>query len=209
MSVSDSGTGIDSEVLPHIFEPFFTTKEAGRGTGLGLSTVYGIVNQSHGYIDVASELEKGTSFKIYLPVHIGTMPESEGPAPDLHRVVRSAQVLVVEDQDEVRALTVEILRSKGFRVLMANGSDEAMQVVRNAHEPIDLLLTDVIMPGLNGRVLAEQIRALRPEVRVLYMSGYAEDLITHRGVLEPGLAFLPKPFSAHLLLEKIQQVLES
>jgi PAS domain S-box-containing protein len=209
MSVSDSGTGIDSEVLLHIFEPFFTTKEAGRGTGLGLSTVYGIVNQSRGYIDVASKLGQGTSFKIYLPVHIGTLPELEGPAPDLHRVVRSARVLVVEDQDEVRALTAEILRSKGFRVLMANGSDEALQVARDMREPIDLLLTDVIMPGLNGRVLAEQIRALRPEVRVLYMSGYAEDVITHRGVLEPGLAFLPKPFSAHLLLEKIQQVLES
>jgi two-component system cell cycle sensor histidine kinase/response regulator CckA len=205
LSVSDTGCGIEEELLSKIFEPFFTTKEPGKGTGLGLAMVYGIVKQAGGHVSAQSEPGRGTTFTIHLPridepsaaeVHEGPMP-SKG----------SETILLVEDEAALRAIAREILEEHGYRVIEAGGANEAIEIVNRHPEPIHLLLTDVVMRGMNGRALAESLAAARPGLRVLYMSGYTDDVIAHSGVLEPGTLLITKPFTALALLGSVRQAL--
>ncbi|MBL0213061.1 MAG: PAS domain S-box protein [Myxococcales bacterium] len=209
ITVTDSGTGMDATTMAHIFEPFFTTKGVGRGTGLGLSTVYGIVKQSHGYISVASSPGNGTTFEIDLPRHEGALP-SVGKAPSREgTVVATETVLVVDDDDSVRNLTHRILSGAGYTVLTAANGGEALLLSEQHAGPIDLVLTDVVMPLLGGRELAKRLFTLRPGIRTLYMSGYSDDAIVHHGMIDGHAPFLGKPFSAHDLLQKTREALDS
>ena len=209
LAVSDTGCGMDSETQAHVFEPFFTTKEKGKGTGLGLSTVYGIVNHSGGSIALSSEVGKGSTFKVYLPrVEEGVVPTLEPPKDVISQTQRSETVLVVEDEDAVRALTTEVLRSDGYKVLQACHSDEAIHVSGKYEGPIHLMVTDVVMPQMNGRELAEHLGQSRREMKVLYVSGYTDDAIFRDGVLQAGMPFLQKPFQLGTLLHKVREVLE-
>jgi CheY-like chemotaxis protein len=198
---------MDKETQSHIFEPFFTTKEKGKGTGLGLSTVYGIVKQSGGYIFAHSELGAGTTFRIYLPrvadpaAQPGAAKHAQGP------VGGSETVLLVEDEESVRELVRETLCSKGYTVMEASDGVSGMKVAETYQGKIDILVTDVVMPGMSGRDLAQRISASRPDIRVLYLSGYTEDAIIHEGVLDPGTAFLQKPFTLQALARKVRDVL--
>lgn len=207
ITVTDTGSGMDEETRLRIFEPFFTTKSRDKGTGLGLSTVYGIVRQSGGWIDVASEPGVGTSFVLGFPrideEQVGETQEAIGSiAP--HAV---ETILIVEDQDAVRRLTMGILKGPGYQLLEAADSIAAMGIAQNYSGEIHLLLTDVVLPGMNGKELSERLKALRPNMKVLFTSGYPADVIAHRGVLDPGVAYIPKPFIPGELLEKIRQVL--
>ena len=207
LAVSDTGVGMDAETVAHIFEPFYTTKESGRGTGLGLSTVYGIVKQSGGYIWVYSELGKGSTFKVYLP-RVEEEVEEPGPERTVSREERgTGTILLVEDEEAVRELVQSILVGRGYNVLVADSPWQAEEVASKYSGEINLLLTDVVMPGRSGRELAARITARRPSIRVLYMSGYTENVVTSGGLLEEGLAFLQKPFSPKALLHKIREVL--
>jgi len=207
LAVSDTGVGIDAEHLAHIFEPFYTTKGPGQGTGLGLSMVYGIVKQSGGNIWVYSEPGRGTCFKIYLPVV--EAPDQILPSePQTARTRGSETVLLVEDDARVRELAREVLLDQGYSVLASGDAAHALAVCRNHAGEIHLLLTDVVMPGPGGRELAGQVRALRPQVRVLYMSGYSSNAIVHHGELDADTAFLPKPFTPAALAAKIREVLD-
>ncbi len=211
LAVSDTGTGMDAKTKARLFEPFFTTKERGKGTGLGLSTVYGIVKQSGGYIWVYSEPGHGTTFKIYLPRVEGkveTAAPAPAPAPSGSRG-GSETVLVVEDHGDVRRLTHKVLESRGYTVLVAANGPEALRVAAQHTGPIQLLVTDVVMPGMSGREVGLLLAPQRPEMRVLYLSGYADESIVHHGVLEPGLAFLQKPFTPEGLARKVRDVLDS
>jgi two-component system cell cycle sensor histidine kinase/response regulator CckA len=208
LTVSDTGTGIAPEVRARIFEPFFTTKQDGDGTGLGLSTVYGIVRQSGGSIWVYSEPGQGTVFKIYFPSTAGR-PVRVGehvPAPVTTRGTET--ILLVEDDDQVRAVVASMLRRGGYHVLQASNGGEALLLCEEHPLAIHLLLTDVVMPKLNGRKLAERLRRIRPELRVIFMSGYTENAIVHHGVLDPGIDFLPKPVASQVLLTKVREVLD-
>jgi len=207
LAVSDTGTGMDSETVAHIFEPFYTTKEAGRGTGLGLSTVYGIVKQSGGYIWVYSEPGKGSTFKVYLP-RVEEAQEAETAKPGPFSDQRGSEtILLVEDEEAVRDLVKTILTGQGYHVIVARNPRHAEEVAEKYPGEIHLLLTDVVMPGTSGRELAVLITRRRPHVRVLYMSGYTENVVTSGGLLEEGLAFLQKPFSPALLVQRIREVL--
>jgi len=207
LSLTDTGIGMDVETRERIFEPFFTTKEKGRGTGLGLATVYGIVKQHGGNIWVYSEPESGTTFKCYFPV----------ADPDLERAPREANVdsentgsetiMVVEDEELVRNLAVSILKRKGYEVLSAEDPQECLVLLESRPKPVDLLLTDVVLPGMNGRELFQEVSSRFPTSRVLYMSGYSDDVVTHRGVLEEGISFIQKPFSVQALAQKVREVL--
>src|SRR5579883_225177 len=208
LAVSDNGAGMDAQTLAHIFEPFFTTKESGRGTGLGLSTVYGIVKQSGGYIWVYSEPGKGTSFKVYLP-RVDDQPE-DVPATHQSPQKQAARetILVVEDEEAVRELIQTVLREKGYEVLVSRDPTEAERTASQFQGEIHLLLTDMVMPGISGRELATRISARRRDIHVLYMSGYTDNVITSGGMLEHGLAFLQKPFSPGTLAQKVREVLD-
>src|SRR5258705_3108834 len=207
LAVSDTGHGMDSTTQAHIFEPFFTTKEQGKGTGLGLSMVYGIVKQSGGNIWVYSEPAHGTTFKIYLPLIQG---EDEGlreePVTAKPQQI-SETVLLVEDEDAVRLLLLDILRAEGYKVLPASNGHEALEWATKHNGPIDLLLTDVVMPGMSGSELVDHLTGMLREVKVLYMSGYTDDAIIHHGVLNPGVAFLQKPFTPLTVARKVREVL--
>jgi two-component system, cell cycle sensor histidine kinase and response regulator CckA len=208
LAVTDTGTGMDPGTLMHIFEPFFTTKELGKGTGLGLATVYGIVKQSNGYLWVDSALGKGTSFEIYLPRHAGP-PTVEIPKFESgERLSGSEIILLVEDAEPLRKLAHTFLEAAGFRVLSAAGAGEAVQVAARSGVNLDLLLTDVIMPGMNGRVLSEQLLPRQPGMKVLYMSGYTDSFIAGHGVLDPGTYLLHKPFTEEELIRKVREVLD-
>ena len=207
LGVTDSGTGMSDEVKQHLFEPFFTTKDTGKGTGLGLATVYGIVHQIGGRIDVASELGKGTTFHIHLPRVKPALPERPD-APVLATALRGCEtVLVVEDQDAVRQLVVTILQNYGYRVLQASNGPDAMALAERSSAVIHLLLTDVIMPLMDGRVLAEKLRAIRPGIKVLYVSGYSEEKIGLGRALEADWAFLSKPFTPEVLATRVREIL--
>jgi PAS domain S-box-containing protein len=209
IAVSDTGIGMDAATQARIFEPFFTTKEQGKGTGLGLATVYGIVKQSGGWIWVYSEPGHGTSFKVYLP----RVAEAAAPlAPSLTppvSVCGSQTVLLVEDEELVRHLVEKVLKANGYTVLVAATGPDAERVAGQHEGPIHLLMTDVVLPGLNGRQVAERLTAARPGIRVLYLSGYTDDAIVRHGVLEPGVAFLQKPFTPGVLGRKVREVLDS
>jgi len=207
IAVSDTGVGMDRDTVAHIFEPFYTTKESGRGTGLGLSTVYGIVKQSGGYIWVYSEPGKGTTFKVYLP-RVEELVEEEAPKQIPFAEQRGTEtVLLVEDEEAVRDLVQTILSGQGYEVIVARDPQHAEEIARKFPGEIHLLLTDVVMPGTSGRELASRILSTRPGIRVLYMSGYTENVITSGGMLEQGLAFLQKPFSPAVLVRRIREVL--
>ena len=209
LSVADTGTGIDSETLAHIFEPFFTTKERGKGTGLGLATVYGVVKQSGGYVWVESALGKGAAFEIYLPriEELVSVPEPVAPIVEAFRGAET--ILLVEDADALRKLTHMLLEQHGYHVLVAANGAAALQLVEQKPERIELLLTDVIMPGLNGRALAGRLELLQPGLKILYMSGYTDDAIMDHGVLESGTHLLHKPFSEENLIRKVREVLDA
>jgi CheY-like chemotaxis protein len=208
LAVSDTGHGMDAETQSHIFEPFFTTKEAGKGTGLGLSTVYGIVKQSGGYVWVYSEPGRGTTFKIYLPwaPEAGETVQAEKPAPRLARGRET--LLLVEDEPGLRELAQTVLASAGYRVLVASHPQEAVGICEKEAGPIHLMLTDVVMPGMSGRDLADHFAFSKPEMKVLYMSGYTDDAVVDHGVLKEGMNFLQKPFSPDVLLRKVREVLK-
>jgi CheY-like chemotaxis protein len=195
------------EVVQHIFDPFFTTKEIGAGTGLGLSTVYGIVKQAGGWIWVYSEPGKGSTFKVYLPRAGGAPEPLTEPVLAAETLRGSETVLVVEDQPEVRKLTLAMLESQGYRLLEAASGSEALSLSERYPEPIHLLITDVAMPGMTGKELATRLVALRPSLRTLYTSGYTAKAIAHEGALDAGVAYLPKPFSAAQLAAKVREVL--
>ncbi|MBI4455119.1 MAG: response regulator [Acidobacteria bacterium] len=209
LAVSDTGHGIDPATLSHIFEPFFTTKERGKGTGLGLATVYGIVKQSGGHIEVYSEIRRGTTFKIYLP-------RLAQPAGNVAARIRreevsvrggSETILLVDDDEPIRTLVRRVLESNGYKVIEADNSEQAFLIAKGCTDPVHLLLTDMVMSGMDGRKLAERLRAIRPDVKVLYMSGYTDEAVVHRGMLEVGTAFIHKPFGGSTLVQKVQEVL--
>ncbi len=208
LSVSDNGCGMDRETIDKIFEPFFTTKETGRGTGLGLATVYGIVKQNSGFINVYSEPGKGTTFKIYLPRHEGQtektdVTESAAQIP----IARGETVLLVEDDSAIMEMGRAMLEHLGYRVLKAGGPSEALRAAEEHTGPIDLLTTDVIMPEMNGRELAARIQALRPEIKILFMSGYPADVIAGRSVLDKNVHFIGKPFLLKDLAIKVREAM--
>jgi len=207
--VSDTGKGMDPETQSHIFEPFFTTKGRGKGTGLGLSTVYGIIRQCGGDIAVLSEMGKGTTFRLYFPlVEEATRPSgSTGHSRLLRKGTET--ILLVEDEADVRTLAREMLGRQGYKVLEAGSGEEALRVWERCRDSIDLLLTDVIMPQMSGHDLALQLRAVQPDLKVLYVSGYTGDVIARYGVLSTEAAFLPKPFTHDVLAQKVRQVLDN
>jgi nitrogen-specific signal transduction histidine kinase/CheY-like chemotaxis protein len=208
LSVSDNGCGMDRDTMSHIFEPFFTTKGPGKGTGLGLATVYGIVQQSGGRIAVYSEPGIGTTFRVYLP----RAEESLAPVGSdagLPRLARGSEtILLLEDEEGVLNLAREILEMSGYTVLVAPDSAEAMAIGEHHQGPIHLLLTDVVMPQMNGRELAQQLGRIRPAMKVLYMSGYTFDIVVHHGVVEADTALLQKPFTLESLTSKVREVLD-
>ena len=209
MGVTDDGLGMDHKTLDHIFEPFFTTKDVGSGTGLGLSTVYGIVNQSGGFVEVSSRPGKGSTFKIYLPA-VGDFVEFfEDKTAEEAPLRGSETILLVEDEEILRKLLKNALEINGYKVLEAHDSREAITLCEQYAEPIHLMLTDVVMPQMSGRELAQSLAELRPEIKVLYMSGYAEDVLFRQGVLDASLTFLQKPFRQHELTVKVRQVLDA
>jgi two-component system, cell cycle sensor histidine kinase and response regulator CckA len=209
LAVSDTGTGMNPETTAHIFEPFFTTKGGTKGTGLGLATVYGIVKQSGGYIWVYSEPGKGSTFKVYFP-RVGEKAEADTRGGQKSSAKRGSEtVLLVEDDDAVRELAETILSSQGYKVLSANSPKRAEEIATERSKEIDLVLTDVIMPSLSGRELVRRLIALNSKLRVLYMSGYTDNVIAQGGVLEEGLAFLQKPFTPRVLAQKVREVLDA
>jgi|HubBroStandDraft_6_1064221.scaffolds.fasta_scaffold00583_2 two-component system cell cycle sensor histidine kinase/response regulator CckA len=207
LAVSDTGIGMDSDTLSHIFEPFFTTKDPGKGTGLGLSMVYGIVKQNNGYIMAYSEPGRGTTFKVYFPRTAESLP-----AP--HKVRKEIQggsetILIVEDELALRELTCLLLQEAGYTVVESSGVEDAIATAKDSHRKIDLLLTDVVMPRMDGRELANQLVALRPNLKILYMSGYTDDVIVNRGALTQGAKLVQKPFTKSTLLQKVRETLDS
>jgi two-component system cell cycle sensor histidine kinase/response regulator CckA len=209
MVVTDTGMGMDKGTLAHIFEPFFTTKELGKGTGLGLATVYGIVKQSNGYIWVDSAPGKGSSFELYLPRHVGKPAEIVRPVNPEEKLRGSETVLLVEDAEPLRRLAQTFLEEAGFHVFSASSGEDALELALRHQAAINLLLTDVVMPGMNGRVLAETLLHRQPTMKVLYMSGYTDSLIAGHGVMEEGVHLLHKPFTEEVLIRKVREVLDS
>jgi CheY-like chemotaxis protein len=210
LAISDTGIGMDESTRERIFEPFFTTKQQGRGTGLGLPMCYGIIRQHNGYIWVYSEPGQGTTFKVYLP-QIDEPTETLAQALDANASPRGSEtILLVEDETAVRELAARALREQGYTVFEASHPDEALAIA-SAQPPgsIQLLLTDVVMPRMSGKALAEELLRLRPDIRTLFISGYTDNAIVHHGRLNPGVAFLPKPFSPAILARKVREVLDS
>jgi len=209
LAVTDTGIGMDAATQAHIFEPFFTTKQQGRGTGLGLATVYGIVKQSGGFVWVYSEPGKGATFKIYLP-RVDEPVQPERAAAEPTGSLRGTEtVLLVEDEDGVRAVVRQLLERQGYTVLDAADAEAGRALAAGRPGPIHLLVTDVVLRGMSGRDLATRLAAGRPEMRVLYMSGYAADAVVRHGTLEPGLAYIQKPFTPDGLARKVRAILDA
>jgi PAS domain S-box-containing protein len=207
--ITDTGTGMSQDTLGHAFEPFFTTKEAGRGTGLGLSQVYGFVKHSGGHVKIYSEVGQGTTVKIYLPRHVGRGSEEDHPRDDtLAEGEQTETILVVEDDIDLRTYLAEILRGLKYRVIPTSGAPAALNVLTQDARPIDLLLTDIVMPGMNGRELGKRAREVRPNLQVLYMTGYSRNAVMHQGRLEEGVELLEKPVSQGDLAERIRSILD-
>jgi CheY-like chemotaxis protein len=209
LTISDNGCGMDQQTMSQIFEPFFTTKAVGRGTGLGLASVYGIVKQNSGLINVHSNPGRGSTFTLYLPRHMAESMERRRhdrtvPPPGGHETI-----LLVEDEDSILAMAELMLGKLGYRVLSATTPSEGLRLARDHHEKIRLLIVDVIMPEMNGRDLAKQVMALSPEVTCLFMSGYSGDVIARHGMLDEEVHFIQKPFSMQDLAAKVRQVLEA
>jgi two-component system cell cycle sensor histidine kinase/response regulator CckA len=215
IEATDTGVGIPKENLARIFEPFFSTKEVGSGTGLGLSTVYGIVKQTGGFIFVDSTPGRGAVFQIYLPRHkisdgvLGTRAETIDAAepPAIRDLTGIGTVMLVEDEDPVRIFGARALRNKGYTVLEAKSGDGALEMIRDAEEKIDLLITDVVMPRMDGPALVRQVRELHPDMKVIFISGYTEDAFRQRLDSDSEIHFLPKPFSLKQLASKVKEVL--
>jgi CheY-like chemotaxis protein len=205
MSVRDDGVGMTAEVRERIFEPFFTTKEEGRGTGLGLATVFGMVKQAGGHVLVESEPGAGACFRVFLPETLQPAEPAPPPAASPRRRGDGRTVLVVEDDPAVLGIAVRMLEEDGYRVLYANDPREALEVAARFEGPIHGLLSDVIMPHLNGRELAERLRSARPRVGLVYMSGYTRNVISRNGVLDPGMFFISKPFARDELLDRVAE----
>ncbi|HEU4748729.1 MAG TPA: PAS domain S-box protein [Gemmatimonadaceae bacterium] len=211
LTVGDTGVGMDKVTKEHAFDPFFTTKEAGKGTGLGLATVYGIVKQSGGYVWIYSEPGMGSTIKVYLPeVSAAAAFSSAGEIAGVPKITArgSETILLVEDEDAVRSLTCRILQKQGYRVLTAEDGRAAMDIATGEEGRIDLVLTDIVMPGLNGRGLVEKLAGIRPKIKSLYMSGYTDDDIVRRGFVEPSRSFLQKPFTSEVLIQTVRKVLD-
>ncbi|PKQ15503.1 MAG: hypothetical protein CVT67_09325 [Actinobacteria bacterium HGW-Actinobacteria-7] len=209
LSVSDDGSGMDATVLPHVFEPFYTTKNAAEGTGLGLATVHGIVSQNNGIVSVYSEPGLGTTFRVYLPHEMGELGEE--PARSIERMAsgEGRTILLVEDEIAILTTTVAMLERQGYRVIAASGPEEALAIAAAHEEVIELLVTDVVMPHMNGRDLAAAVKLIHPESKCLFMSGYTADVIAHKGVLEEGVQFVAKPFSLRQLATAVGKALDS
>jgi two-component system, cell cycle sensor histidine kinase and response regulator CckA len=207
ISITDTGTGMDEETLSHVFEPFFTTKSAGRGTGLGLASAYGIIRQSGGAIRISSELGKGTVARIYLPMveAKGEAAGEEQPAEDPPTGVET--ILLVEDETRVRKLILDVLGSRGYKMLEATRGEEALRLAKRHGADIDLALVDVVMPEMSGPDVVRQIAPLCPKLRVLYMSGYTDEAIVHHGIAE-SVSFLQKPFLPDALARRVREVLD-
>ncbi|MBM3891534.1 MAG: PAS domain S-box protein, partial [Verrucomicrobia bacterium] len=209
LTVSDTGKGMDPEMMAHLFEPFFTTKDRARGSGLGLSIVYGIIKQSGGHIHVQSEPDRGSTFTIYLPRVEQPAEPVALPQPTAAPARGTETVLVAEDEDTVRNLVSEVLRRNGYTVLAARDGSEALALAGRQQGPIHLLLTDMVMPGLGGHELAERLARVRPDTKVLYMSGYTDNDIVRQGALKPETAFLQKPFAPEVLTRRIRELLDA
>jgi CheY-like chemotaxis protein len=208
VAVTDNGSGMDADTQAHLFEPFFTTKAPGRGAGLGLATVYGIVKQSGGFIWVYSEIGRGTTFKVYFPAE-GHLDAPKVPAePDSAVAHGTETVLLVEDATSVRELARQALERHGYRVIAAADGRQALDLAEAERGRIDLLLTDLVMPGMGGREVADRLKALMPEIRVLYTSGYTDDTVVRHRLLTDGLAYLQKPFLPSQLARKVRAVLD-
>ncbi|MFZ2958744.1 MAG: response regulator [Candidatus Ozemobacteraceae bacterium] len=208
LAVSDDGCGIDKQILGKVFEPFFTTKELGKGTGLGLATVYGIVQQNNGFIDVCSEPGKGTAFRIYLPRNTAETERILNEETAKPALRGNETILLVEDQSELLGICTQMLTKQGFEILAASSPDEALRLAEKIRDRISLIVTDVVMPQMNGRELANRLQSFCPDAKCLYMSGYTADVIAQHGVLETGIHFLQKPFSLHDMAAKIRKVLD-
>jgi CheY-like chemotaxis protein len=207
LAVSDSGQGMEKETLPYIFEPFFTTKEVGKGTGLGLATVYGIVKQHEGNIFVHSEVGRGTTFKIYFPL-AHDEPEVAHPSEVAFKPESPSEtIVVVEDNEMVREMVVAVLKEAGYGVVAAADPAACVAAIDQHQGPVHLLLTDVVLPGKSGRDLYDELAIRYPHLKVLYMSGYSDNIIAHSGVLEQGTHFIEKPFSIQGLRNKIRQAI--
>jgi len=209
LEVRDEGTGMTSDVLAHLYEPFFTTKARGKGTGLGLSIVYGIIKQAGGTIDVDTQLGRGTTFRIVLPEVTNVELHSEARSAPEPVVQGSETVMLVEDEHALRALVAQVLRANGYTVLEASTGEDAERVCREFQGGIALLVTDVVMPGMNGPALARQLQASRPRMRVLYMSGYTENVLDPEHDLGPGTEFVQKPFAPSLLVHRVRELLDA
>jgi CheY-like chemotaxis protein len=208
LRVTDTGNGMEAATLSHVFEPFFTTKPMGKGTGLGLSTVYGIVKQSGGGIQVESEPGQGTAFRIYLPATEGSGIKPGDRLTQTHVARGSETILVAEDEPDLRELTRIFLESYGYKVLEAGSAEQAIRMAQEFGAPIHLLLTDVIMPGMSGRQLAENVLRKDPKTKIVYMTGYTDDMVVQHKVLEPGVQLLQKPFTRAELALKVRSTLD-
>jgi signal transduction histidine kinase len=207
LSFSDSGQGMDEETKAHLFEPFFTTKELGRGTGLGLATVFGIVKQNHGFINVYSEVGRGTTFKLYFPRVHAEAEVAEPPAAQ-RLMCGTETVLLVEDEEQILSLGQRVLEQHGYTVLTAHNPEAALELAAKCAGPIHLLITDVVMPGMTGKELKQQLLIKYPDMKCLFMSGYTANVIAHHGVLDEGVHFLQKPFTVRTLADRVRAVLE-